>query len=259
MSADPALREYVPTVGGDNSQLPGMGGIYNYVNMHLYHYAGNNPVRYYDPDGRDLKSAIRKGADQWVDKAKAGTFPNEKVGFFKDENGYYHTLFDCWQGKGLIGYNGVYDWAFDKGTSMAVDKFEFSEGETDYVLWAWKGDYLNLGAGAELGIYTRFGPFGIKTPHWLVDKDLAMPMTLSLINSNGDLVANYYPSQDNPQWWITGFNPEFQGVIANDLTAQFTVDFSGNQDMYNALQSSRAGQDKRWSFNDETHTATFTF
>ena len=29
-----------------------MGGIYNTVNFHLYHYAGNNPVKYTDPDGR---------------------------------------------------------------------------------------------------------------------------------------------------------------------------------------------------------------
>ena len=28
-----------------------MGGIYNTVNLHLYHYAGNNPVKYEDPDG----------------------------------------------------------------------------------------------------------------------------------------------------------------------------------------------------------------
>ena len=29
-----------------------MGGVFNVVNLHLYHYAGNNPVKYTDPDGR---------------------------------------------------------------------------------------------------------------------------------------------------------------------------------------------------------------
>jgi hypothetical protein len=28
-----------------------MGGVYNYVNFHVYHYAGNNPLRYTDPNG----------------------------------------------------------------------------------------------------------------------------------------------------------------------------------------------------------------
>jgi hypothetical protein len=30
-----------------------MGGVFNLVNLHLYHYAGNNPVKYVDPDGRE--------------------------------------------------------------------------------------------------------------------------------------------------------------------------------------------------------------
>ena len=36
----------MPTAGSDNSNLPGMGGVFNTTNLRLYHYAGNNPVRY---------------------------------------------------------------------------------------------------------------------------------------------------------------------------------------------------------------------
>jgi hypothetical protein len=34
-----------------------MGGVFNTVNLHLYHYAGNNPVKYTDPDGREDNDA----------------------------------------------------------------------------------------------------------------------------------------------------------------------------------------------------------
>lgn len=43
----------------DAGNLPGIGGVFNVVNLHVYHYAGNNPIKYVYPDGRDVKSAIR--------------------------------------------------------------------------------------------------------------------------------------------------------------------------------------------------------
>jgi RHS repeat-associated protein len=58
LSGDPALGEYLPGAPVDdearknNQNLPGGGGIFNLVNLHVYHYAGNNPVKYVDPDGR---------------------------------------------------------------------------------------------------------------------------------------------------------------------------------------------------------------
>ena len=63
LSGDPALGEYIPKAPIDdeakkhNENLPGMGGVYNIVNMHLYHYAGNNPVKYTDPDGKEQNLA----------------------------------------------------------------------------------------------------------------------------------------------------------------------------------------------------------
>ena len=41
---------------------------------------------------------------------------------------------------------------FDHATSIDKAKFDFTMNGTEYIIWAWKGDYLNLGAGAEIGI-----------------------------------------------------------------------------------------------------------
>ena len=48
MTSDLAIYDYM------SQSKNGEGGIYNITNLNLYHYAGNNPVKYTDPDGRTV-------------------------------------------------------------------------------------------------------------------------------------------------------------------------------------------------------------
>lgn len=167
----------------------------------------------------------------------------------------YHARFDCWQSK--FGYNDLYDFFFDLGTSMETAKFEFKSNKKEYVLWAWKGDYINLGAGAEMGIYERAKFLGLKLPHWNVNKALAMKMSLQLYYGGRNII-DYAPKEK--QWWITGFNPNYKNVNAGQLTAVYTVTFN-TKTMYNDFYDKWGkGKDKdsHWSF-DGKRTATFRF
>ncbi|QQO10710.1 RHS repeat-associated core domain-containing protein [Breznakiella homolactica] len=55
LSADPAMGDYVPGPGMSPDKLSGLGGVYNVINLHTYHYAANNPVKYTDPTGREVE------------------------------------------------------------------------------------------------------------------------------------------------------------------------------------------------------------
>ena len=70
LGADPAMGEYLPVAPTSddarkhNQQLPGMGGVFNYANLVVYHYGANNPLKYVDPTGAwmvELKFAFGPG------------------------------------------------------------------------------------------------------------------------------------------------------------------------------------------------------
>ena len=80
LSGDPAITDYMAGTSA------GEGGIYNTVNLHLYHYAGigqrsdselqaNNPIKYVDPDGRASEAAGYSGNYSGKEKS-----PIKKIG-----------------------------------------------------------------------------------------------------------------------------------------------------------------------------------
>jgi hypothetical protein len=192
-------------------------------------------------------------------------------GFYRDDKGIYHSKqsgsLQSWK---YAGYNSLYDAVFNGATSMDQSQYPFTYNRKDYVFWAWKGDYLNLGAGAEMGIYERAVVNGNQTNHWLVNQDLAMPMTLN-VDYKGKQVISYDPKRDDKldkegqgikKWWVTGFNPKYDDVNAKDLTANYTVDFSGNEGMYDSFVKSRRyleNKDKWTVSSDNKYLLTFQF
>ena len=222
----------------------------------LYVYCGNNPINRYDANGMFWKKVWEVAQNTISKVLHAGnnlaiavgidtaTIGASLLDMSPDDSGVYHADFNCWQQ--YFGYNDLYDIVFDVGTSMSSAKFQFTYDGTNYMIWAWKGDYINLGAGAEMGIYYGGGP------HWLVDKGLAQSMTM-WVNYQGKSIITY---EGGNQWWCTGFNPNVRNVNACDLTVTYKICFN-NPGMYNAFKASKPNGN--WTFIDRSCTAIFVF
>ena len=249
-------RYYDPVVGKFINFDKFIGSHDDHSTYDLYSYCGNCPINrcdsigsFWNNIGNGIKKAIRKVLNKTNKILVFVGFDTAAIGAYflrmkKDETGVYHANFDCWQQ--YFGYNDFYDFMFDIGTSMKSAKFPFICNEKSYILWAWKGNYINLGAGAELGIYYGGGP------HWLVDKKLAQNMSMEL-KYRGKIIISY----SEKTWWITGFNPnpKYLDAKASDLNVEFTVEFTKSS-LYRSFKNAWR---QKWSYNDSKHSVSYSF
>jgi len=264
--------------------------------LNWYTYCNNNPKSYIDPtglfiiykddsDGENDEQGLFKTSTRWLARILMGNEfnirktqnPGSKLesafsvaGFYKSPEGIYYAKQDAWQQIG--GYNWIYDVVFDHATTKKSDSFEFSSGDREYVLWAWFGDYLNLGAGAEMGIYSNVsglsGKFDVKSPHgdlWLVDTNISLRMVLALEYMGRPIIFWNPQADENYEWdrvwWLAGFNPFYPNVDVSKLVAKYAVTFDSYTMYFDFFRIYGKGEsvDSRWEFYPNTLTATFRF
>lgn len=147
----------------------------------------------------------------------------------------YHSIPETWQKN--YGYTRLYDDVFRVGSNMDVYSSDVIVDGKTYVLWLWKGDYWNLGTGAEIGLYTTAKESTSSNPadanaHFDA-VNFNLPMQLSLFQypgtQNRRTYFNWKPSA--PQWWITGFNSRYSNPIPDLLLSVGKIDFSSHPEM----------------------------
>lgn len=214
-----------------------------------------------------------------------------------DDNGVYHVRPDAWQQ--YVHYSTGYDDVFRSAVNKAshgnitvdvnqskifwvdLDQDGKKEKGEEFILWSWKGDYMNLGAGAETGLYQvmdgdRFDSDGSYVMdengeytflYAEINRDYEVSMTLDLYYdynndgnfSSGDRLYSYRPTEK--QWWITGFDPLVQNVRADRMRAVTTVDFSSygpeqGRLFYEAFKRDNGTSDDKWIYDDASMTVT---
>ena len=139
ISADPAMYDgsYIPSAPINdeakkrNQNLPGMGGIFNVINMHVYAYTHNNPINLIDPDGRnpvlDIDGNLlgTTGKNEWVGVPIVMNKNDYKPGISRSDALKKGTKLDDtkWlaarQGKGDNSWNNL----FRKASEIGLRKY----------------------------------------------------------------------------------------------------------------------------------------
>jgi len=123
----------------------------------------------------------------------------------------------------MTGFNKLYDDFFKFGASCDKATFKFehtsnAHGTRWYTLWAWKGDYWQLGVGAEIGLYhaTSENDF-----HWrVVASDEYLTVEKTIFHMGAPI---YGPKTPPSNWWVCTFLPAEQGKLVADIGLLATI------------------------------------
>ena len=125
LTTDPAMYQgdYIPGAPINdeakkrNGNLPGQGGVFNYVNLHVYHYAGNNPVKYTDPTGRIIKLYGKEKERKYM----LGLInENSYIQYDIDKNGILYATDKVKEGRGSSLYSKIINQGIENKGSLSI-------------------------------------------------------------------------------------------------------------------------------------------
>ena len=222
------MEKIAPTVGGLMDELYTFLGVPRW-NERNYPFQGIPllQLRTFFPKNMELLAGL--GA-MFLDFHKNWDWNSKNYGNYTTLPGNYQ-----WQ-KG-VGYIWWYDWFFELGGSVGKERFPFVANNQVYVVWCWKGDYWNLGAGAEIGVYYTDdivqaikGYFEIDSENLLLDVKMNVYYTED--NVERQITTNF--TQRN--WWVTSFTPSIHRPKADDIRVALNVSFVSNNVHPNLIQ-----------------------
>ncbi len=143
----------------------------------------------------------------------------------------YTTVEGKYMWQSQVGYSTLYDLAFSLGGPTKRLMFKFTATVNGapryYVIWCWKADYWNLGAGAEIGIYYTDSADDVEKNFYLIDENLTLHVNMDINYGVKDSVLSLDLNDfHQTNWWITSFTPSIQfpniDLIHVNLKVRFT-------------------------------------
>ena len=154
-----------------------------------------------------------------------------------------------WQS--LVGYTPTYDYFFSLGGPVLRYYYEFENTDVDgtkyYAVWIWKGEYWNLGAGAEIGIYWTDSAHSRDKRFYRVDPGLTLDVDMQVCYQYANNEFNHFTRES---WWVCSFTPEEQFPRLDWIIVNLKVKFSNE----NLLEPFRqryidlCGTPKAWQY-----------
>jgi hypothetical protein len=88
----------------------------------------------------------------------------------------------------------------------------------------WKGDYWNLGAGAEIGIYYNNDVQRAEDGYYEIDTENLLVHAIMNVTYDGKYITTNF---EQTNWWVTSFTPRIQKPDKNKLFVHLKVNFAG--------------------------------